>query len=203
MTILRLLSVSLILAAPFACGAPDRVQEQGAESVPAAGVVDSVFPMEVMLSRFREGIPETRTLRGGVEDRDSLVARVVRALDAQDTLAFEAVGIDLGAFAWLYYPTAVSAQPPYELPPGVAWFQMQEENRKGVFRALRELGGRRIEYVGHRCAQEPAVEGDNRIWTQCRVTLRVDGGEPASVRLFSSILEREGRFVVLSYANDF
>lgn len=170
---------------------------------PSPGAVDSVFPMPVMLERFRKGLAEPTRLEHGAASRDALVGNVVAALQASDTARFEALAVDVAEFAWLYFPTTSIAKPPYELPPALAWFRLQEGNRKGVFRALRELGGRRLELKGYRCAEEPSVEGANRIWGGCTLTLERDGAAPVALRLFDSILERDGRFAILSYANDF
>lgn len=172
-------------------------------AAPRTGVVDSVLPMPVMLARFREGLPRPNALRSGVDSRDALVERVVVALQRSDTMAFEKLGVNRAEFAWLYFPTSINAFPPYELPPALAWFQLQEANRKGVLRALRELGGRALDYRGYTCADEPKVEDRNRLWTGCTVTLAVDGGPPTPIKLFSAVLERDARFAVLSYANDF
>ena len=169
----------------------------------AGNVIDSVLPMPVMLERFRQDLPEATELHGTVTNRDTLVSQVVAALQANDTLAFEQLAITRAEWAWLFFPTDVLARPPYELPPGLAWFQLQEENRKGVLRALRTFGGHQIDYQGYRCATEPTIEDENRVWTGCTVTLGVDGAAPVERRLFSAILERGGRFLVLSYANDF
>ena len=97
----------------------------------------------------------------------------------------------------------VLAKPPYELPPALAWFQLQETNRKGALRALRELGGHELDYRGYTCGPEPSVEADNRVWTGCLVTVGRDGDAPIPLKLFGAILERDGRFAVLSYDNDF
>lgn len=166
-------------------------------------VVDSVFPMDVMLTRFRADIPEVRTMTSGANDRDALVARVVRALQEADTSAFEPMTVKLTEWAWLYFPTSAQARPPYELPPGMAWLQVQQGNRVGVLRALERFGGQRLDYRGYTCAPEPTVEGENRLWVGCLVTVGRDGEEPVRIRLFSAILERNGRFAVLSFANDF
>lgn len=165
-------------------------------------VIDSVVPTDLAMDRFRKDLPQPDSLRG-VSSRDMLVLGIVEALRAGDTLAFERLAVNRAEWAWLFYPTNIQSKPPYELPPGLAWFQLQETNRKGVFRALRELGGHRLDYRGYRCDTQPVVEGDNRLWTGCRVTLARDAAAPITVRLFGAILERGGRFAVLSYANDF
>jgi len=166
-------------------------------------VVDSVFPMDVMLDRFRKGLTEPSGLRGLATSQDDLVQRLIAALTASDTSAFEPMTLDRAEFAWLYYPTTASAKPPYELPPALAWFQLQEKNRKGAFRVLRELGSHRLGLKGYRCDPKPTIEGENRIWSGCLVTLSRDGERPVALKLFGAIIERGGRFEILSFDNDF
>ncbi|MGE0441349.1 MAG: hypothetical protein AB7L66_20945 [Gemmatimonadales bacterium] len=168
----------------------------------AAGVVDSVFPMPVMLERFRAGLTEPAALRGTAASVEVLARGVLAALAAGDTTAFEPLALNQAEFAWLYYPSTATAQPPYELPPGLAWFQLQEKSRRGVLRAFRELGGHRLEYRGHQCDAEPKTEGENRIWTGCRVSL-VRDGQAVTLRLFGAVIERGGRFEIVSFDNDF
>jgi hypothetical protein len=174
----------------------------GEGSRPPGDVIDSVLPMDVALDRFRKDLPRPDSLRG-VSNRDTLVLGVIQALRSNDTLAFERLAVNRAEWAWLFYPTNVQARPPYELPPGLAWFQLQETNRKGVFRALREMGGHRLDLRGYRCDPRPTVEEENRLWTGCTVTLARDGAAPVTLHLFGAILERRGRFAILSYANDF
>jgi len=188
-----------LLLVLVACGAePPR---DDAERQPT-GVVDSVIPIREALDRFRADLEEPTGLRGPTS-RDSLVREMIEALRHSDTLAFERMAVNRAEWAWLYYPTTTISQPPYELPPALAWFQLQERNRTAVFRALREFGGRTLRYDGYECPAEPMTEGENRIWTGCTVTLGRDGEAPVTFRLFSSILERGGHFAFLSYANDF
>ena len=171
--------------------------------VRAAPVVDSVLPMEVMVMRFRAGLDEPTRLGHGADSRDELVERVVAALQAADTAALEAVAVDRAEFAWLYFPSSSFARPPYELPPALSWFRIQERNRAAVLRALHELGGRPLRLDGYTCSPEPLVEGENRIWTGCSLRIMPESGAAVSLPLFGSILERDGRFAVLGYADDF
>ncbi len=211
--------LSALLASLAACGSPEPRTARAAEPTRAAAptgnlpaarasatprvVVDSVLPMSVQLARFRRGLPRPARLTHGATSRDALVRSVVRALATSDTLAFQPLAIDRAEFAWLYFPTTAIAHPPYELPPGLAWFRLQEDDRKGVFRALREISAHHPRYLGYHCDPRPRIEGENRIWTGCRVALARDDAPPSDIRLFSGILERDGRFAVLSYDNDF
>ncbi len=208
--------VSAVLLAACEAGPEARAAETGqgtaataAATSPAsqpektAGVVDSVIPIPEALARFRRDLPDPGRLVGGAGTPDALVDSVVHALQRADTAAFERLGVSRSEWAWLFYPSDVLSRPPYELPPALAWFQLQEANRTGVLRMLRELGGRLLDHRRFACDPEPRVEGANRIWIHCRVELAVRGAEPHQIRLFSAILERDGRFAVLSYDNDF
>src|SRR5262245_8118588 len=197
---------AVALALGLLTAACDKGAPPPAETAPAAaapsGVVDSVFPMEVMLARFREGVPEPKGLTSGAGSRDALVRGVIDALETSDTLRFEKLAVSLPEYAWLYFPTTKEARPPYELPPALAWFRVQEANRQGVFRALRELGGKKLDFQGYVCDPEPTLEGDNKIWTGCLVKIPRPG-KPSEFQLFGAIVERDGRFAIISYANDF
>jgi hypothetical protein len=195
-----LVSASLLLPA---CGSQPAETRAGEKASEMPAVVDSIFPMDVMLARFRADLPEPERLTSGASSLDGLVDSLVRALVSSDTMAFERLAVNRAEFAWLYFPGSVNAKPPYELPPALAWFRLEEANRSGVFRALREYGGRRLDYRGYRCSPEPVMEGDTRLRTGCTLTIARNGDEPVEVKFFSSILQRDGRFAVLSYDNDF
>lgn len=168
--------------------------------VSATAVVDSALPMDVMLERFRADLPEeTTTLEGGHESPEALVREMLDLLARADTAGFERLAINRGEFAWLVYPASPMSKPPYELPPALMWFRAQQENRIGVLRMLRDLGEREYPSFVLRCPAEPASEGDNRMLGGCTVRL----GDDEERRLFGTLVERDGRWKVLSFANDF
>jgi hypothetical protein len=204
-TILRIFSAAVLAVTLGACRneSPTPVAAAQPPAAVTPGTVDSAISIDVALSRFRRDVAKTDRLHSNVASRDVLVREVVSALRRSDTASIERLALNLAEYAWLYYPTTAIARPPYELPPALAWFQLQEKNRKGALRALRELGGHRVDYLGYRCAPRPIIEGENRLWTRCVVTLSRDGAAPVSVRLFGAIIERRRRLEVLSYENDF
>ena len=67
-------------------------------------------------------------------------------------------------------------------------------------RALESRSGRPLDYVGYRCDSIPSHEGSNVVWGPCSVRYR-SGGRTREERLFGLIIEREGRFKFVSYAN--
>lgn len=168
-----------------------------------AGVVDTMHPPLVLLERFRDGLapPPGMQLTGGEADRDVLVRRFVEAAGRADTLALRAMHMDRSEFAWIYFPGSPYASAPYELPPDYVWFHTMAESNTGAERVMRLLSGKRIAYRGYRCAGEPQHYGEARLWIGCTVLWRDEGGEEWDFRLFGSILEHEGQYKFVSFAN--
>lgn len=188
--------MGVLLAALGACRGAD------ARARAAAAPVDSARPAARALAQFRQGLPETRELGGGfATNRDSLVARFVRALERADTTAFSPMMLSRAEFAWLYYETDPQAKPPYELPPEVMWMQSIQQGERGIGRALARFGGRPLAYQGFACDRH-APRGPITVWTGCSVSVLGEGGQRVSVQLFGGIVERGGRYKLLSYAND-
>jgi hypothetical protein len=166
--------------------------------------IDSIFPMEEYLRRFREGLSEPGALTGGAGAREELARRFLAAVARRDTAALLGLLVSRAEFAWLVFPDHLYARPPYELDPEIFWLQIRAQSAKGLGRVLERLGGDRLELEGLSCrADTVQVRGDAlRIWSPCGLSYR-QGGRALSGRLFGSIVERDGRAKFLSYANDF
>jgi hypothetical protein len=166
--------------------------------------VDSLFPMEEEIRRFRADLPEApdRLGDGAATSIDELVARFAAALESADTAVLRMLVITRAEFAYLYYPFTRYTAKPYELSPALVWFQLQQNGEKGISRALRAFAGRPLGLGGFSCPAEPVVEEANRLRDGCVLRLRAADGSDVEKRLFGTILEREGRFKFLSYSND-
>lgn len=194
-------AATLVLAAGLTLGAAGCADGEASAGRPAASaVVDSALPIEEALRRFREGRTEPAGLRGGAGSREALVAAFVSALERRDTAGLRPLVLDAEEFAWLYYPSSAMARPPYELPPEVLWLQMQGQTERGATRLLAERAGEPLGYVGHECGSE-RMEGENRIYGHCVLRRVVATGDTAGERLFGLIVQREGVFKFVSYAN--
>jgi len=91
--------------------------------------------------------------------------------------------------------------PPYDLGPGLMWFLLEQNSRKGLVHALQDRGGRPLGYEGYRCDATPSRQGANTVWGPCLVRHRQPGGDVIEERLFALIVERQGRFKFVSLAN--
>lgn len=170
---------------------------------PVQGIVDSVFPIDEEIRRFTATLDSVpAALRHGAPDREALVARFIRAVETRDTLELPRLLLQRDEFIALYYPSSQYTTRPYELAPALLWFRMENTSSRGINRLLERMGGRALGYAGMTCPDQPRVEGRNRIWEGCTVMTGESGGPGVARQLFGDILERDGIWKFLSYAND-
>jgi hypothetical protein len=140
-------------------------------------------------------------LESSYESRDSLVAGFVKALADRDTAALALMTVSRAEFGYLYYPMTPQGLPPYDLEPGLMWHLVQQRSERGIRRALAVYGGQRFQLLSHDCGQGSSREGENTLVGPCVLRLRDQRGKSLSVQLISQIMERGGRYKVLSFAN--
>lgn len=168
-------------------------------------VVDSALPPAEELRRFRGaigGAPAT-ALTGGSTSREALARRLVNAVAKRDTADLRAMALSAREFADLVYPSSRYSRPPYRQAPGFMWAQLMRTSVTGFGRLMRDRGGVRYEYNGVLCRATPATEGANRVWTGCSLWLGRPGRDTVTEQWFDSIIERDGQFKIVSYANHF
>jgi hypothetical protein len=195
----RGLSVMALLFLVAACGAAGVAEEREARAV--AG--DSILDMPLMVERFQARNAAVAAFGADApRTREELIERFAMALRDGSVAALRQLTLSEAEFAYLYFPTSRFARPPYAQPPEVNWLLLEQNGLKGETRLLRHYGGTAIDVAGHSCEADPAVEGRNIVWSRCRVALRQeDGTVLEDVRLFGSIVERDGRFRFVSLAN--
>src|SRR5690606_14824799 len=148
------------------------------------------------------GLPRVTSLGADAPgSMDELIARFARAVQDSSVAALEALTLDQAGFAHLYFPSSMYVRPPYAQPPAVNWLLLEQNSLKGRHRLLRDHGGRAFTVHGHECAGDPATEGRNRIHEACTLQVSRADGPIEAVRLFGSVIERDGRFKLMSLAN--
>lgn len=191
-----------VLLLAVACQRGDGDVAQPATAA-AASRTGRALDADEALRRFREGLPLASRLEGGAPSRDALVVSFIRALEANDTAAVRRMHVSRAEYAYLYFPSSIYMNEPYRQDPALAWLLATQPSEKGIARALRRLGGHDLSFESYDCALE-AREGDNAFWRECTAEyVDPQGKTPVSRRLFGSIIERDGQYKFLSYANDF
>lgn len=167
-------------------------------------IIDSILPIDEQLRRFRTGLTDTvRGFEHGATSREALVRTFVQALETSDTTALIHLTVSRAEFAWLIYPDSPLSAPPYRQAPDLVWMRHTAASASGLKRLLERLGGSGLGLQSWSCADLPTTEGTNRIWRDCAVRFQQSGSGQQSVQLFSGIIERQGRFKILSYANGY
>ncbi len=206
----RRLATLLLLAAwaaATACAAGDAASTSGRAAGDTAGTVAAPARDEMdarldsALRRFQAGLPVPAGLEGGEATRDALVLRFVRAIEAADTSDLRRMVMTRAEFAHLYYPGSAYTRRPTRQEADLVWFLHLQDSQKGVSRALARYGTQPLGFVDYACDPTPVREGPNTLWHGCAVRI-VPGGDTLRLRLFGSILERDGRFKLYSFAND-
>jgi hypothetical protein len=179
-----------------------RTSPANEQSMARAGtVIDSALPMQELIGRFRTGLPAVDGLVGGERSREALVRRFLVALATRDTVTLTVIVVTRQEYAYIYFPGSHLAKPPYELDPGYAWFHTRSESESGIRRTMRRFGGHSLAYAGHQCTADLTRQGPVKLWTNCVVRLRVDGGPFVEAGLFDAIIEHQGDFKFFSYAS--
>jgi hypothetical protein len=174
----------------------------GAEAKPAGSrVVDSIVPRDTAIARFQRAAPRVDSFAGGAGTRDALVLGFVTALERGDTVTLRSLLLTPSEFGWLYYPTNPEGLPPYSLTPQLMWFMLEGNSSRGFTRLLLKRSGMPLGYTGYRCEGDPSRQGTNVVWGPCLVFRRLESGDTVAERLFGLIVERDGEYKFVSYAN--
>lgn len=194
--IVAVLAVSTLAGSP---GCRPEAPVARAQAQAPAYTADSV--RRAQLDSFLVGLPEVSGLTGGRASQEALVRDFVAALESSDTTTLRNLLLTRAEFGRLYYPTNPQANPPYDLEPGLFWFMLNQHSAKGLAKALEMLGGKRWPYAGVRCDSTVSREGRNTVHGPCVVRLVQEKGDTAEARLFSLMVERDGVWKFVSYAN--
>jgi hypothetical protein len=189
------ITLALLLGATAACDHQPR-DARAAET----GTVDSARSREVTLAEFRSRIDTVEALDSVAGSREELFGAFVAALEERDTTALGHLAITPGEFGWLYYPTNPQGLPPYDLEPGLMWFMIEGKSREGLVRLLEQRAGAPLHYLGATC-EGPSVQGENQVYGPCTVERLQAPGDTIRERLFGLVMERDGRWKFVSYAN--
>jgi hypothetical protein len=163
-------------------------------------VVDSVFPPEEMLRRFQQesGVPVT-ALSGGERSIEALLDKYWSLLVAGDTLAMTPLVASQREFAYLYFPE--SRELTDGVPPAISWLMLTSNGGRGLTRALREAAASDPVSRGTVCQPLELRAGRSRIVGPCGV-VRTRAGQPDTLWFVKHVIERDGTYKLMSFANE-
>ena len=164
-------------------------------------VIDSVFPPEEALRRFQAeagGVAPT-VLADGALSIDALLRRYWATLVRVDSMALQPLLVSKREFAYLYFPE--SAEPAAGMQPHVSWLLLSNNSGRGLARALALGAGSDSVIVGTACTVQKVLAGRNLIHGPCGVVRRL-ASRRDTLWITSHVIERDGVFKLLSFANE-
>ena len=165
-------------------------------------IIDSILPVKEEIRRFQATIATRPTgFVDGATSRSALVASFVRALERNDTTALVRLVVDRAEFGYLIYPTSPNAKPPYRQSPELVWMSRTASTDKATTRLLSRFGGAPLGFAGVTCPDPAIREGANTLWSNCVVKRLTSSGDTGRLRMFGTIVSRDGRYKFLSLTN--
>ena len=192
---IRRLALLAAIAVSSACSRSDAHESEAVDR-------DTLLTTDEALRRFRASLPAVSHLSPAFASREEVAREFVAAVASGHTTRLARLLLTPAEFAWLYYPENPISRPPYELPAGLAWFELHTNSLAGLRRVLAEYGGQPMTFRHVLCPEPVVVHGANRLWNRCVVGISTADSETADLRIFGTILERDGAFKLLTAAND-
>jgi hypothetical protein len=127
-----------------------------------------------------------------------LTKAVVEALGGRDAERLRALALSEAEFRNIVWPDLPAARPERNLPVEYVWADLRAKSDAGLKRTLHQHGGAPLELVRVAFAGPHTRYRNYVVHRDAVVTLRRGGVEEA-VRLFGSVIERNGQFKVFSY----
>jgi hypothetical protein len=167
----------------------------------AGYVVDSILPPEEALRRFQAeaGGRPPAALSGGERSTDALLRRYWATLVRGDSLALAPIVLSKLEFAYLYFPE--SAEPASGLQPQISWLLLESNSGRGLTRALRLAAASDSTLLGTTCVNGTVEAGRNTILGPCAI-IRSRNARPDTVWISTHVLQRDGVFKLMSFANE-
>lgn len=166
-------------------------------------VVDSIFPPAEALRRFRDASGTTRPsqLTEGDSTLLALFTGYVDALRARDSIAVLRYALTQPEYAWLYFDGSPEQQA--GLVPQAAWALTESRSNVGLGRAagrVSALADARV--VTATCGPTTIRLPEAELIGPCNVVLVASDGKRTTVPLARTVIRRDGRVKLVSFAND-
>jgi hypothetical protein len=133
---------------------------------------------------------------------DDAARAVLDALAVRDVDALLDLSLDEHEFRQIVWPELPSSRPEVGLPVKYAWGRLHQTSRAGLALTLAEHGGRRYQLVSLTFRGETTRYLTFAVHRDTELVVREAPGAPRTVRIFGSLLEREGQWKVFSYVVD-
>lgn len=141
-------------------------------------------------------------LAGSEASAAALAQSVLTALQRRDATALRAAALSEQEFREQVWPELPAARPERRLPFSYVWGDLRQKSEAALAAVLTTQGGKRLELVAVRFLGETTHYKSYIVRRKTEVTVKDPMGAEMQLRVFGSVLEKDGRFKVFSYILD-
>ena len=134
---------------------------------------------------------------------EALARTVLAALAERDESTLAALPLTAVEFRTIVWPELPASRPEVNLPVEYAWGDLHTKSQAYLASTFGDFAGRRLELVAVEFAGDTTAYRTFTVHRDTVLTVRAEGaGALERVRLFGSVLERDGRFKLFSFVVD-
>ena len=133
---------------------------------------------------------------------ESLARAVLSALEKRDVNALNTLALNEQEFRDHVWSELPAARPERNLPISFVWGDLHQKSDTNLRQTIAKYGGNSYELVSIRFVRGSTDYRSYRVHRESEVTVTDREGRKQDLRLFGSVLEKDGRFKVFSYVVD-
>ena len=160
-------------------------------------------PALVLLSIVSASCNTTPTrLAAAQASAPELAQAVLAALERRDLTSLRAVALDEQEFRDEVWPELPSARRERNLPFSYVWGELRQKSEAGLAQTLASHGGQHYDLIAVRFLDDTTQYKSYLVHRKAELTVKDTAGTQTQLRVFGSVLEKNGRFKVFSYVVD-
>lgn len=164
----------------------------------AAIVVLVVLGATTAIRSGRPSLPLARTF----DSAEAAAREVLEALAARDIGTLAHLAVTEHEFRQIIWPELPSSRPEVNLPVAYAWGTLAQNSQGSLASTLATHGGRRYTLVTLRVTGRSTPYETFTVHRDVALDVNDEAGTRRQIRVFGSLLERNGRWKVFSFVTD-
>jgi hypothetical protein len=146
--------------------------------------------------------PTSTGLPGSAVSAPALAQTVLAALERRDVTSMRAAALNEQEFRDEVWPELPAARPERNLPFSYVWGELRQKSEAGLAQTLASQGGQHYELIAVRFLDDTTQYKTYLVHRNAELTVKDAAGAQTQLRVFGSVLEKNGRFKVFSYVVD-
>jgi hypothetical protein len=133
---------------------------------------------------------------------EALARAVLKAIEEGNTGALHALALNKEEFTEHVWPELPAARPERNLSVDFVWGDLHLKSNVTLRDTLTAHGGNRYEFIRMAFLGDTTAYGSYRVRRESELTVKDSTGTSRQIRVFGSMLEKNGRYKVFSYVID-